>query len=59
MEKYGTGDMQGAGAAQSINSTPRAACSPSALAGYSTNLSQIRGGKMEIQRIRNGDFLGG
>lgn len=39
MEKYGTGDMHRAGIAESTSSTPKIARSPSALAGYSINLS--------------------
>lgn len=47
MEKCRTGDMQRAGIAESTNSTPKIARSPSALAGYSINLSQmgVHGGK--------------
>lgn len=33
--------MHGAGIAESINSTPKIACSPSALVGYSINLGQM------------------
>lgn len=49
--------MHGAGIAPSINSTPKTACSPTALIGYSTNLSQM-GEKMRIQRINQQGCLG-